>query len=491
LTNTNTNSADSAQAAAKAYAEAEAARKAADAQKQKQYRERKKAERREATSKELIRRCADFGLVMPEGIQTDENGKVKDTLDNCYCILAGQEWGFAFDELAQEHVFRGEVIWPDHYGRVLTDKLTLAIRLQMIDVFGVEFSMKQVEESIVALCNANPFSPVAEYLESVRPRWDGVKRVEKMLHKYFGAKDTRYHSAVGAVFMVGAVARAMQPGCKHDSMMILEGPQGSGKSTALSILGGEWYSDAELGNLKDKDAAMVLRSIWIQEIPELASMRRADMNTLKAFVTRQVDRYRPTRANLPINQPRSCLFVGTYNPDGNDGYLTDASGNRRFQPVVTGKIDLKALAADRDQLWAEAAQMFADGYSTVMPSDLWIEAAAIAAERMPDDSWAAMLAKHADDIAVGGKVPTQKVLSEWIGIDNERQTRADAARIAPLMRSLGFAKTQIGKACVRGWEKLPEPKVTADADTPASMQASQAAPYRDSPDSALPPFPLR
>lgn len=462
MSNTNDLSAatEAIAAVAKATLDAEAAKKAANAQRQSQYREKKKAATREARKANALQRCKELGIVLPPHV--DLGADKPDTLENCYSILEAQPWGYAFDELAQEHVFRGKVVWPDHYGNVLTDKLTLAIRLQMIHVFGVEFSMKQVEESILALCNKHPFNPVAEYLDSVRPKWDGEKRIETWLHSYCGAANDEYSSAVGAVFMVGAVARAKQPGCKHDTMMVLEGSQGSGKSTVLSILGGDWYSDAELGNLKDKDAAMVLRKIWIQEIPEMASMRRADMNTLKAFVTRQVDRYRPTRANLPINQPRSCIFVGTYNPDGSDGYLTDASGNRRFQPVATGKIDLKGLARDRDQLWAEAAQMHEDGFSTVLPSKLWKQAADIAAQRTPEDTWYAMLAQHSD-VAVGTKIPTREVLRDWIGIDDDRQTKADAARIGPLMRALGFGKTQIGKQCVRGWEKLA---------APASKQAS-------------------
>src|SRR5438874_8875079 len=110
-------------------------------------------------------------------------------------------------------------------------------------------------------------------------------------------------------------------------MPILEGEQGASKSTALKIMGGDWYSDAELGNLKDKDAAMVLRGTWLYEMPELSSMSRTERNTMKAFMTREVDRYRPTRANLPVNQPRRCVFAGTVNPEG-AGYLTDTTGNR-------------------------------------------------------------------------------------------------------------------------------------------------------------------
>jgi hypothetical protein len=147
-----TNTSD-AKAAREAHAKAQ--REAEKLEKQ-QEREAAKAFKRNAANKELIRRCADFGIIMPEGIELDENGNVVDTLDNCYRILQSQPWGFAYDELAQTHRFLGTVLWPDHYGTELNDALALAIRLQIIAVFEAEFSTQHVTDSLTALCRAAP-----------------------------------------------------------------------------------------------------------------------------------------------------------------------------------------------------------------------------------------------------------------------------------------------------------------------------------------------
>lgn len=441
-------------------AEKKAKREAENLKKQQQ-REAAKAASREKANKELVRRCEEFGGVMPEGVKQDEYGNIANTLDNCYRILESQPWGFGYDELAQSHVFRGKVVWPEHYGTELNDALALAIRLSMLAVWQVEFSTLQVTDSLSALCRANPYNPVTEYLNSLS--WDGTARVHKWLHTYLGAPKDEYTSAVGAVFLIGAVARARNPGCKFDTMMILEGEQGAGKSTALKIMGGDWYSDAELGNLKDKDSAMVLRGIWIYEMPELSTMSRTERNTMKAFVTREVDRYRPTRGNLPINQPRRCVFAGTVNPEGH-GYLTDTTGNRRYLPVETGKIKLAHLAKDRDQLWAEAAEMFATGYSTVMPSGLWKKAAEVTAAREQADPWFEPVADWVEQYQNRGRVTTNEVLRECLDIEDGVQTNQHGIRLGPIMRALGCAKEKFKKngKSLNGWA-LPKPKAKVTA----------------------------
>lgn len=445
--------------AAKAFFAADAAKKEAKALKERQRREAKRLAKREAAKNEMAQRSATAGLVVPTNIDQDE---VAGTLDDCIRILESQAWGFAFNELTNEHVFRGEVNWPAHYGRVLDDELVLAIQVSLGQVFNTEFSDKQVRDSLKYLCRKNPYNPVTEYLDSLT--WDKKQRVGKWLHTYLGAQDDDYTNAVGAVFLVGAVARARTPGCKFDTMMILEGEQGAGKSTALKIMGGEWYSDAELGNLKDKDSAMILQGAWIYEMPELSTMSRTERNTMKAFMTREVDRYRATRANLPGNKPRRFVPAGTVNPEG-VGYLTDPTGNRRYLPVMTGKLDLAKLAKDRDQLWAEAAAMFADGYSTVMPSGLWSKAAEVAAERVQEDPWQGLIADwltvELKRVSPRARVWSHEVLSEACGVDDNRMSQQDANRLGRIMRGLGCTWTKFAVEGSRkprnGW-KLPERK---------------------------------
>ena len=175
---------------------------------------------------------------------------------------------------------------------------------------------------------------------------------------YLGRRDTPLNRAIGSRWMISAVARIMQPGAKVDHMLILEGPQGTKKSSALKMLAGaDWFTD-ELAEIGSKDAAQQMRGIWIIEIAELDAISRAEVSRIKAFLSRTTDRYRPPYERYVVEVPRQCVFAGSVNPDT---YLRDETGNRRFWPVRCGNINLDALSRDRDQLWAEAVARYRDG----------------------------------------------------------------------------------------------------------------------------------
>lgn len=219
--------------------------------------------------------------------------------------------------------------------------------------YDVTISVDAVMRGVEAAAQAASFHPVREYFDTLV--WDGNKRLDGWLTRAFDVEQTPYSVAVGSKWMISAVARIFEPGCKVDCVIVLEGDQGALKSTAaLTLCGNEdWYID-ELEEVGTKDAAAQLSGRWIIELAELNALNRAEWNTIKAFASRQVDRYRPAYGHRVVNQPRQCVFIGTVNPNG-QGYLRDETGNRRFWPVTCQRMaDIEWLRANRDQLWAEA-----------------------------------------------------------------------------------------------------------------------------------------
>lgn len=216
---------------------------------------------------------------------------------------------------------------------------------------------RRTDGLLIIEAQRNAYHPVRKWLESL-PEWDGVRRCETLFIDYLGAPDSEYTRLVARKMMAGAVMRVMKPGIKYDLVPVLMGSQGIGKSMFCSMLGGKWFSDSPT-SMQDKSGMESIRGVWIQELSELSAMKRAEIENVKAYISRQVDRFRPAYGHVVEEHPRECIFIGTTNTDT---FLRDDTGNRRFLPIDCD-IDkaIKSIAEDMkvnlDQIWAEAKEI--------------------------------------------------------------------------------------------------------------------------------------
>ncbi len=291
---------------------------------------------------------------------------------------------------------------------------------------------------------ALPFHPVLQYLDSIGPKWDQQPRMKHWLHTYLGCPDSLYEQAVGSWWLVSAVARIMKPGCKADHVLILEGSQGTRKSTALSVLFNPWFADTPI-NLDSKDAYMALRGVWGYELQELASLSKADSDKAKSFFSSPRDKFRPPYGRNDVELPRQCVFAGSVN---NDAYLKDDTGNRRYWPVRTDRIDIDTLVRDRDQLWAEALFAYNLGHHWEPRSEA--DHALCQDEQLQriqweSDPWTSIVRSMTTN---RDEVSAPDLANE---IQGNRATQADSQRVARILRAEGWLKKHTNKGKV--WKK--------------------------------------
>lgn len=281
--------------------------------------------------------------------------ELKNNLHNLMLILENDEnlKGIVFNQLADGMEIRGKVPWthPAKFWRDADDAQLICY----VDAAYGTFSARNYDIAVTKAVDDRSYHPIREFFETL-PAWDGVERADTLLIDYLGAEDTPYVRAVTRKELCAAYCRVYHPGIKFDSMIVLNGDQGIGKSTLIAKLGGEWYSDSlNLSDMNDKTAAEKLQGYWIMEIGELAGMRKADLDKVKAFISRQDDKYRASFGRRVTPHPRQCVFFGTTNSQ--NGYLRDITGNRRYWNVkVPGNGKYKPWDMDEDtvkQVWAE------------------------------------------------------------------------------------------------------------------------------------------
>jgi predicted P-loop ATPase len=295
-----------------------------------------------------------------------------------------------------------------------------------------------VHKAIELRATENSFHPGREYFESLK--WDGKKRLSTWLSIFLGAEQTLYIEAIGKMFLISIVARTFSPGCQVDYMMVLEGRQGTGKSTACRVLGGPYFSDSLPDITGGKDVSQHLPGKMLIEMGELSALGKAESAALKAFLTRTVEQYRRSYGRNEVVEPRQCVFIGTTNKTA---YLRDETGGRRFWPVkvaITHAIDAKGLQENRDQLFAEAFELFKSGAPWHPDSDF--EQTHILPEqdkRYDADAWEETIRKH---LIEGGldKVYVGRLMTEALGLETSRKSRADQNRVTSILERLKWER---------------------------------------------------
>ena len=318
------------------------------------------------------------------------------------------------------------------------------------------------------IARRNSYHPVRDYLDSLPP-WDGVPRIGTWLTDYCGVASSdsspnNYAMAVGEKFLISAVKRVIDPGAKCDSVLVLEGHQGIGKSTVPRILAGDdWFSD-QLADMGSKDASLQLRGLWIVELSELDVLNRAELARAKAFLSQQTERFRLPYGRRVVQVPRQCVFIGTTN---SDTWLKDETGGRRFWPVRCQTIDLDGLRRDRDQLWAEALHHYRAGATWWLDdAEMVREAAEEQRKRYQADVWQEQIAKWlehptsrldgqghpvADFSSAPDSVTMADVLHHCIGKQLGMWNQSDKIRISGCLTALGWGRFKAGPKNAREW----------------------------------------
>lgn len=382
-----------------------------------------------------------------------QKGEIAPVVANVYDVLVHDEkWAgtIAFDEHAQR-VCKLQVP-PYVNGKVgeweAADDTQTAIWITRRYRFAPASST--VAEAVETLARANSFHPVRDWLRAL-PAWDGERRLDDWLTMYMGVEKTPYTARVGNWFLMGMIARVMKPGCKFDYCLVLEGPQGKGKSTALNILAGdEWFGDTDL-DLHNKDAMIALQGKWLYEISELGAIARSEEKRQKSFLSRCVDEFRPPYGRRDVKMPRQLAFAGTTNEWE---WNKDPTGGRRFWPVSCGDLDLAGLREVREQLFAEALAYYDAGNRYwPLPDE---QAKLFDPEQLKREQQESLVdALHDWVYSQVCDFSIAMAAMDGLDLDASKLTRDLQTRIGTALRKLGCTKVEKRNGMTRFWYKPP------------------------------------
>jgi len=385
-------------------------------------------------------------------LDVDTDGRPRRTPSNAERVLMHDP---AFDGAFRLNLLSDRVEWN---GIPLTDEHVTEIGIQIDRQYQLVLDEKPLGRVIRLVSKAHAYHPVRDYLNGLE--WDGVQRLATLLGDYFHAEPPEGERAVlgvspllealGRRWMVSAVARAMQPGCKVDTVLILQGAQGQRKSSAFEALGGAWFRNTKL-EIDSKDVYQQVAGVWIYEIQEIDGMlTRKHAADLKSFVSSKVDSYRRPYAEHLHDQPRSMVFAGTTNQKK---ILLDPTGSRRFWPVSIREgavVEYDRLVADRDQLWAEAVELYRMGVPWHLTADEDAALDGASEEYRTTDLWEEHVARILEDdpeMRAGGFTTTDMLHKMQIPI--ERQGDVTTERIQRILQAAGYRTQRVRRGDLR------------------------------------------
>ena len=325
------------------------------------------------------------------------------------------------------------------------DETYTLLRIELPKLGFEEISDAIIKAAVPFTAKQNKFDSAIVWLSGLE--WDGVPRVGQFNHKYFSTIDTPYTRATSLYLWTALAARVLDAGCQCDMVPVYEGAQGDGKSSAIASMAPRISESTEISFLEEEDKAVrKMRGTLLVEISELRGIHAKDVESTKAFITRRVDRWIPKYKEFTQEVPRRCVFIGTTN---SKEFLTDTTGNRRWLPMTTGRIDCKAIERDRDQLWAEAAVIYKQ--RGICWQDAELLARDVHEEYSPeDDTWAdavrdyiskpIMYTNEQNQAKNTDLITTRNLLQNAVNVDTAYQTRSAQMRMASVLTSLGYTK---------------------------------------------------
>jgi putative DNA primase/helicase len=387
-----------------------------------------------------------------------EKGTLLPTLGNVHLILSNHK---AWQGVIAQDDFAGRVVKrkvpPFQQGELgeWSDMDDIRCVLWLSQAYGIAVRQDIVMSAVLLVADQHHYHDVREYLEGLV--WDGTPRVRAWPARYLHVGDSEYVQLAGMKWMIAAVARVMQPGCKADNVLILEGKQGWGKSTALEVLAGKpWYTNSPI-RIGEKDTYAVMAGKWIIELAELDSLNKSDSSAAKSFFATETDRFRNFYGKRAIDVHRQGVFAGSVNFDT---YLKDESGNRRYWPIrVGGPVDIEALRRDRDQLWAEAVHLYRKRVIWHVTEDERPLFEIEQTERYEGDVYEDKIARA---IEYSSRTTMEEILADVLKLDTSKWTLPEQRRVGKALKSLGWMRKResTGK---RGWYYVPEEEAVAAA----------------------------